>query len=152
MDTTARFPVTHPAQVERSQSIPFSPTAYVALIQGLYFFVTGLWPLVSIDTFQMVTGPKTDLWLVQTVGVLIAVIGAVLLVAFGRRHATAEVVLLALASAVALIGVDVVFVVRNVIDRIYLLDAAAEAALVAMWIGALAIEAVTVWKRSRTCL
>jgi hypothetical protein len=35
--------------------------------------MTGLWPLVSIGTFQQVTGPKTDLWLVKTVGVLIAV-------------------------------------------------------------------------------
>ncbi|HKB37693.1 MAG TPA: hypothetical protein VKD72_14695, partial [Gemmataceae bacterium] len=24
----------------------------------------GVWPLVNIDTFQLVTGPKTDLWLV----------------------------------------------------------------------------------------
>src|SRR5438270_11614006 len=41
------------------------------LVQGVYYLLTGVWPLVSIDTFQMVTGPKTDLWLVQTVGALI---------------------------------------------------------------------------------
>lgn len=152
MSTTARI---HPAtqgQAERWQAAAFSPTAYVALLQGLYFFLTGIWPLVSIDTFQMVTGPKTDLWLVRTVGVLIAVIGAVLLAAVWRRRATAEVVLLALASAVSLIGVDVMFVLRQVIDRIYLLDAAAEAVLVVLWIGALVIEARTLWKRSDTCL
>jgi hypothetical protein len=53
----------------------------VALIQGTYFFMTGVWPLVSIDTFQRVTGPKVDLWLVNTVGVLVAVIGAALILA-----------------------------------------------------------------------
>jgi hypothetical protein len=46
----------------------------VALVQGLYFLMTGLWPLVSIGTFQHVTGPKIDLWLVNTVGVLVEVV------------------------------------------------------------------------------
>lgn len=152
MSTTA-----HPEPVERSRAAwrnatSFHPTAYIACIQGLYFFVTGIWPLLSIDTFQMVTGPKTDLWLVQTVGVLIAVIGAVLLLALWRRRATAEVIVLALASAVALFGVDVVFVARNVVDRVYLLDAAAEAGLVVLWMGALILEARSWWKRSDTCL
>ena len=31
---------------------------FVALVQGVYFLMTGLWPLVSIDTFQRVTAPK----------------------------------------------------------------------------------------------
>jgi hypothetical protein len=53
----------------------------VALVQGLYFLMTGLWPLVSIGTFQQVTGPKINLWLVNTVGVLVAVIGAALILA-----------------------------------------------------------------------
>lgn len=49
----------------------------VALVQGIYFFVTGVWPLISTNTFQMVTDPKTDLWLVKTVGIILATIGAV---------------------------------------------------------------------------
>jgi hypothetical protein len=28
--------------------------------QGLYYLATGVWPLVSIETFQRVTGRKTD--------------------------------------------------------------------------------------------
>lgn len=119
-----------------SSMAPRSVTC-LALLQGIYFAATGIWPLFSIDTFQMVTGPKADLWLVQTVGVLIAVIGGVLLVAAWRRSATAEVVLLALGSAAALGAVDVVFVVRQVIAPIYLLDAVAEALLVLMWLLAL---------------
>jgi len=53
----------------------------VALVQGIYFFVTGVWPLISTNTFQMVTGPKTDLWLAKTVGIILATIGAVLIFA-----------------------------------------------------------------------
>ena len=29
---------------------------YLSLAQGLYFVITGLWPIVSVSTFQMVTG------------------------------------------------------------------------------------------------
>jgi hypothetical protein len=124
----------------------------VLLIQGLYYLLTGIWPLFSIDTFQMVTGPKTDLWLVQTVGVLIGVIGLVLLAAMWRGWATVEVVLLATGSALALAGVDIVFVTQQVIPRIYLLDAAAEGVLLVAWVAALIYEASTNWKRSATCL
>src|SRR4051794_17610666 len=57
-----------------------SATLFTALLwlQGLYYLVTGVWPLVSIETFQTVTGWKTDHlvtgresdhWLVMTVGV-----------------------------------------------------------------------------------
>ncbi len=123
-----------------TSTTPSAATRYVALLQGIYFVLTGVWPLVSIDTFQMVTGPKTDLWLVQTVGVLIAVVGGVLLMAAWRRRTTAEVVLLALGSAAALGAVDVVFVVRKVISPIYLLDAAAEAVLILMWLVALMMQ------------
>jgi hypothetical protein len=34
-----------------------------------------------MPSFLAVTGPKTDLWFVQTVGALIAVVGAALLLA-----------------------------------------------------------------------
>ena len=145
-------PVTGGKSPQRSP-VPFSPTVYLLFLQGAYYFLTGVWPLLSIDTFQMVTGPKSDLWLVETVGVLITVISLVLLAAIGRRRAVAEVVLLAVGSAVALIGVDVTFVLRGAIDRIYLLDAAAEAVLLAGWMAALVIEARTRWKRgAATCL
>lgn len=138
--------------IDSSSTMAAHATGYVAFLQGIYFFVTGIWPLFSIDTFQMVTGPKTDLWLVQTVGALIGVVGAVLLVAGWRRHTTAEVILLALGSAFALGAVDVIFVVRHVIAPIYLLDAVAEGGLVVLWLIALALEARTLWKRSDTCL
>jgi hypothetical protein len=31
------------------------------IIQGLYYGMTGRWPLLSLGTFERVTGPKTDL-------------------------------------------------------------------------------------------
>ena len=71
----------------------------LAILQGIFYFATGVWPILSIRTFQMVTGPKTDLWLVKTVGVLIAVIGLVLTASGLHDRVTFEIVMLATASA-----------------------------------------------------
>lgn len=107
--------------------------SYLPLAQGLYYTATGIWPLVSMDTFQKVTGPKTDLWLVKTAGTLIDVIGGVLRMAGVRRRATPEIALLALGSAAALTGIEVIYVAKGRISPIYLLDAVAEVGLIASW-------------------
>ena len=110
------------------------PSALVSLGQGIFYLVTGVWPLVSIRSFEMVTGPKTDRWLVKTAGVLIAVVGAALTLAGARRSMTPELRLLAVGSALGLTGIDLVYVRRGRISRVYLLDAIAELALVAAWL------------------
>ena len=107
----------------------------LAVVQGLYFVATGVWPLVHMESFLAVTGPKTDLWLVNTVGVLVLAVGLVLLLAAWRRQATAEVFLLAVGSALALTGIDVVYTLRGVIPPVYLVDAVAEVVLVLGWLG-----------------
>lgn len=106
----------------------------LAWLQGLYFLVTGIWPLVSIGTFQLVTGPKVDLWLVKTVGLLIAVIALTLLMAARRGKIGPEVCFLAMASAAALAAVDIVYALSDRIRDIYLLDAVAEIGLVILWL------------------
>jgi len=116
-------------------------------VQGLYFAVTALWPLVHMESFLAFTGPKTDHentalgdhWLVATVSVLIAAVGLTLLVAAWRRTHVGEVLVLACAAAGALLGIDVVYVARGAILPIYLVDAAAEMILLAGW----AVVAVT---------
>jgi hypothetical protein len=105
----------------------------VALAQAALYILTGLWPLVSISTFQKVTGPKCDIWLVKTVGVLVTVIGAVIGVAGARRNITPETPLLGAGSAAGLAGIDIVYVAKGRIPPIYLLDALAELLLVGAW-------------------
>jgi hypothetical protein len=114
----------------------------IAIIQGLYFLLTGVWPLISIRTFQMVTGPKTDLWLVKTVGLLIAVIGLVLIVAGWRGQVSFEVVLLGTGSAAALAAIDIIYVLRGRIHPIYLMDAIAEIVVIGFWIISAAIHMI----------
>jgi hypothetical protein len=100
-------------------------------LQGVYFLATGVWPLVSMRTFEAVTGSKVDRWLVKTVGLLVAVIGTSLLVDARRPSRGSRV--LGVGSAAALGGVDVVYSLRGRISKIYLLDAVVEAVLVALW-------------------
>src|SRR5437763_430768 len=87
----------------------------VAWVQGLYYLVTGLWPLLSIGTFQLVTGPKRDLWLVKTAGLLITVIGGVLTLAGGRKRMFPEAPVLAAGSALGLAGIGVLYYRRRVL-------------------------------------
>lgn len=107
----------------------------LARAQALYYVATGVWPLVDIRSFEAVTGPKTDRWLVKTVGLLVATTGLSLGLAARRRRFAPEVVLVAAGNAAALAAIDGVYVAKGRISPIYLLDAAAEIALVAGWAG-----------------
>jgi hypothetical protein len=101
--------------------------------QAVYYVLTGLWAIVSIRTFQMVTGPKVDIWLVKTVGVLIIAIGSVLGLAGKRGEPVPEVPVLAVSSAAGLTAIDIIYVARRRIRPVYLLDAVAEIGLIALW-------------------
>ncbi len=105
----------------------------LAIGQGVYFAATGVWPLLDIESFERVTGPKRDKWLVRTVGVLVAAIGGTLISAGVRRKVAPETVALAVASAAGLAAIDTFYATKGRIARIYLADAAAEAAIVSAW-------------------
>jgi hypothetical protein len=87
-----------------------------------------------LPSFITVTGPKTDLWLVQTVGALLAVAGAALLLVARRQRVTGEWMFLGGGLAAVLAVVDVVFVTREVIAPIYLADAVVESGIVVAWL------------------
>ena len=112
----------------------------VSLVQGVVYVATGLWPILHRKSFEQVTGPKIDFWVVQTTGALISVIGSALMVAGVRRSAgSPETALLGIVSAASLAGADVIFTAKQRIREVYLLDAAGEAALILLWAAALAL-------------
>jgi hypothetical protein len=104
------------------------------LSQGLYYILTGLWPLVSMTSFEAVTGPKTDHWLVQMIGLLAASIGASLVTAAGQPESfhVSVSILLAASSALSFSAIDVIYASNGTILPIYLADAAAEITLLAV--------------------
>jgi hypothetical protein len=112
---------------------PTEEAVRLARLQAIFYIVTGIWPFLSMRSFEAVTGPKVDRWLVKTVGALVTVIGCALALASRRRQLAPEVVLVAAGSAAALATIDTVYVAKRRISPVYLLDAVAEIALVAGW-------------------
>ena len=108
----------------------------ISFVQGSYFTLTGLWPLISMDTFLAATGPKTDLWLVRTVALLIVGIGATLLTAAKQNEANLSITVLGITSAASLAWVDAYYSLTGVIWPVYLLDAFPEMAIVLGWLVA----------------
>ena len=101
----------------------------VLLLQASYYVATGVWPLIGERSFQAVTGPKRDFWLVKTVGVIVAAIGAVLGMAVNKRRVTPEIRTLAVATAAGLAAIDFHYVHRGRISPVYALDGGINAAL-----------------------
>src|SRR6476661_5239130 len=79
-------------------------------------------------SFEALTGPKVDRWLVKTVAVLVSVIGAVLLVGGVRRTSDRQLSLLACGSALGLAAVESTYSLRRRTSFLYLLDALLELA------------------------
>lgn len=126
--------------VERLKQPSFWLNAWDALsrvmpwVQGLYYIVFGLWVQLSIYTFMQLTGPKTDIWLVKVVGLLLIISGIVLIMSAFRRRTPLEVVALGAGNALVLAGADLVYVLTRAISPIYLADAAIEAVFLLGWI------------------
>ena len=115
---------------------PLSRAETVAVMQGAFYVGTGVWPIVHLPSFEAVTGPKPEGWLVKTVGGLIGVAGAAMTVAGLRRRVTPEIALLGAGCAAVLAAIDVVYVSKRRISPVYLLDAVAEGVLMAGWASA----------------
>jgi hypothetical protein len=124
---------THDQYTAVTQESRHTPASRLLLAQGGYYVATGIWPLVSMRTFELVTGPKTDKWLVKTVGVLVTAIGSTLTLAAAQKNISPEARLLAIGSAASLTAIDIVYVAKRRIAPVYLLDAAAELALIGSW-------------------
>lgn len=99
--------------------------------QGAYYLVTGLWPVFSPGTFQKMTGPKTDLWLVKTYGIIVAAVGSGFLIASRDGSEGLEMKTLACLVAAAIAAAETYYALRRVISRVYLCDGVLELAFVA---------------------
>jgi hypothetical protein len=91
--------------------------------------------VVNIYSFELISGPKTDDWLVKMVGLLAASIGLALLVAARRGRPSAEAIVLGVASALSFMAIDVFYVLNGTLLEVYLLDALLEICLVVLLLG-----------------
>lgn len=107
------------------------------LAHAMYDLVTGIWPVFGIESFQKVSGRKTDIWLVKTVTLLILAVGATIGSAGARKRVTPEIVGLAIGSSAALTTIDVIYVSKRRISPVYLLDGLVNVILIAGWVLAI---------------
>ena len=107
--------------------------ARVARAHGVFNVISGLWPLVSMGTFERVTGPKADRWLVQTVAGLMVANGVTQLSGATSREGVRLAGLIGRSTAAVLAGIDLAYAHQGRISRVYLLDAAVELGWVALW-------------------
>lgn len=103
-------------------------------LDALYNATGGLWAILHMRSFEALSGPKTDHWLVRTVGALLLVKSGVLISAGRNDRISPEVMGMAIGSSASLATIDIVYVSRGRLSVFYLLDALAQMALIAGWI------------------
>ena len=123
----------------RTTKPPASPqrgrdTAVLSVL-ALYYLLTGIWPVLHIRSFTAITGPKTDVWLVKTFGLLVVAIGGWIFFALTRQRHT-EAAALGLSTGAALAAADVYYVATRRISPVYLLDAVLQALFFGYWLKA----------------
>jgi hypothetical protein len=93
------------------------------LVQGIYYLLTGVWPILHISSFMAVTGPKVDVWLVKMVGLLTIAIGAAIIAAYRDKYDSR---LLNALAALSYLIIDTYYALTDRISDIYLADAGVE--------------------------
>lgn len=105
------------------------------LFQGIYTTLTGAWPLVHMDSFLFITGPKTDIWLVKTVALLLVCMGLSFLNTVSRKGDAVPggILLLSITSAIALSSVDIYYTLNGIISLVYLMDGFLQIVFLIVW-------------------
>ena len=103
-------------------------------IQTTYYLLTAIWPLVDINSFMVVSGPKTDIWLVKTVAALLLAICCGFLAGLFLKGNKLQTIILAMASCLGLILIDCYYALNGTISKIYLLDAGIQAVFLLAWV------------------
>jgi hypothetical protein len=103
------------------------------IAHSVYILITAIWPLINIQSFMAVTGPKTDVWLVKTVGALLIPVGLTML-SYVSRPPDNPLFILAIGTAIAFIAIDTYYALNDTISDIYLLDAVLEFFFLVGWV------------------
>jgi hypothetical protein len=121
-----------PAPAKHQYVGPMNPVT-LARAHGVANMLGGLWPLVHLDSFEAVFGPKTDRWLVKTVAGLLVVNGLTQLGATSAPASIGQARLLGVGTAATLAMIDLAYVPRGRISKMYLADAAVEVGWIVAW-------------------
>ncbi len=102
-------------------------------VQSIYTFITAVWSLVDIESFMLVTGYKTDIWLVKTVGAILVSISLCMATHLFIRTDHLPVVILAIFSSIGFICIDFYYALNDIISNVYLADGFAQILFLLGW-------------------
>ena len=97
------------------------------------FLLTAVWALVDIQSFMVITGPKTDVWLVRTVAVLLICISLFFLLS-SKKSEESRITLTALVFSFGLAYIDFYYTLNNTIRWVYALDGIVESMFGLLWL------------------
>jgi hypothetical protein len=99
----------------------------ILIFQVLYYLLTALWPMIHMRSFEAVAGPKKEHWLVYTVSLLLlGIISPMIYHLVNSEKVSVEIMILSIAAAMGLALIDIIFSLRGIIWKTYLIDAAIE--------------------------
>jgi hypothetical protein len=107
----------------------------LAAAHGVFNLVFGAWPLLHYRSFEAVTGPKAEPWLVKTVGGLMISAGYAQTRSARTDDGLAAARRIGIGSAATFAAVDILTAGSGRISRIYLLDAVVELGWLAAWMA-----------------
>ncbi|MBT2566969.1 hypothetical protein J7I84_10780 [Arthrobacter sp. ISL-85] len=108
--------------------------AQLAKLHGSFNLATGLWPLLHMRSFETVSGPKTDKWLVRTVAGLLITIGAEQIRAAPGVGGGSAAKRLGIGTAATLAAIDIIYATQGRISKVYLLDGIIEILFIRGWL------------------
>jgi len=106
----------------------------LSLVQGIYTLLTALWALVDIKSFMEVTGPKTDVWLVKTVAVLLLPIAVCFLWNLFFKTDRLLVIIIGIMSSAGLAFIDFHYTKNGTIKWIYKADGYLQLLFLLVWV------------------
>lgn len=105
------------------------------LIQGIYFFITLIWPVIHIESFMWVTGWKADIWLVKTVSALLLPYALICFwIAFKRQLISLLIILTMIVTGLGLATVEIYYYLNGSIRWVYFVDALLQMIFLIWWI------------------
>ena len=113
--------------------LPRFTLAAVERAHVAYWLFGALWPLISMRSFERVTGNKRDEWLVRSVALLMLSVVATLETQRRSRRDETAMRVLGATSAGALGSVALIGPLVGRISPVYLMDAAVDTTLMLLW-------------------
>ncbi len=103
-------------------------------VQGSYTLITAVWPLINIQSFMVITGPKTDIWLVKTVAVVLLPIALLLLLHLLRPTDPIHLIVVGLTCSIGLAAIDFYYSIKGTISWVYAVDGVLEFVFFLCWL------------------